>query len=124
MTRILIVLIALGAFCSGIHSPQSENEQFIQGEWRLAGQEEGSEHAWLLEWKFDNGSFRHTGYPPIDQEGKYRIRKDAEELLELELYDQTGTFGSETSVLKIRIGRDNDTLRIDDRSGFKRVTSD
>lgn len=124
MARMLIVIVALGAFCSGLNSPQSANDQFIQGEWRLAGEQKGGEHAWLLEWRFDGGTFRHSGYPPIGQEGKYRILMEREDVLELELYDQNGTFGPDVSLLKIRIRRDNDTLRIDDRPGFKRVTAD
>jgi len=98
---------------------RSENEKYIQGTWRTAGENSG--RAWFLEWIFDNGSFKQTGYPPITQEGKYRVVAASDNKITLELYEQKGTFGEEAGEIQILIDRESNKLTISDRSGFTRT---
>ena len=106
----------------------SEEEQFIQGTWRTGGQlknkDGGPGMSWFLEWTFDNGKFKQTGYPPLSQEGKYRIVKEVGNKLTLELYDQKGTFGTENKTIEIVIDKEKNQLKIQGTDGFTKVKRD
>lgn len=97
----------------------SEAEKFIQGGWRAAG--ESGIRAWFLEWTFANGRFKQTGYPPIVQEGKYRVESAGDDKLALELYDQTGTFGETPRKIEISIDKEAGELTISNTKSFRRV---
>ena len=96
----------------------SENEDYIQGAWRAAG--ETGIRAWFLEWTFDNGNFKQTGYPPIAQEGRYKVISSDGDQITLELYEQKGTFGAGKRTLQILIDED-DQLTISGTKGFSRI---
>ena len=96
-----------------------ESEAFVQGTWRLSGMNDAS-HSWFLEWTFDQGRFTLDGYPPLHQEGKYRVLKEQGRRLTLELYDQQGNFGTRTETLEIVVDKDKETLRIKAQGPFKR----
>jgi hypothetical protein len=96
-------------------------ENYIQGTWRVAGENGG--RSWFLEWSFDNGGFRQTGYPPIIQEGKYRVASAGDDRITLELYGQQGTFGGSDRVLPIIIDRSANRLTISGTKGFSRTGS-
>ena len=95
------------------------NEDFIQGMWRLTGENGG--HAWYLEWTFNRGRFNLRGYPPLAQDGKYRIIKSAGDKLTLELYDQQGNFGTEDGRVEVVLDKKRDTLTIKGQGPFARV---
>ena len=95
-----------------------ENEKFIQGTWRADGENGG--HAWFLEWTFDNGNFKQTGYPPIIQEGKYRVLSAAGDKITLELYEQKGTFGEKPREIQISLDREAGQLTISGTKGFQK----
>ena len=116
---LLIALVGVSA-AAPAHALDSE-EQRIQGTWRLEGANGG--HAWFLEWTFTEGKFTLKGYPPLFQEGSYRITKSGPGRLTLELYDQKGNFGTENSQLEIIIDRRKDKLRIKGQGPFSRVRS-
>lgn len=97
-----------------------DEEKFIQGTWRTAGELDKT-HAWFLEWTFDNGKFKQIGYPPLAQEGKYRVVKTEESKLTIELYDQKGTFGTENKQIVIVIDKEKNKLKIDGKEGFTRT---
>ena len=116
-----LVAIAL-LLCSSLSvasSTKKTNEDFIQGMWRLTGENDG--HAWFLEWTFDHGRFLLKGYPPLAQEGKYRIIKAKGDKLTLELYDQKGNFGTENSQIELVIDKKKDALMIKGQGPFKRT---
>lgn len=98
-----------------------ENEKLMQGTWRLSGMNDAT-HSWFLEWTFDQGKFTLDGYPPLHQEGKYRVLNEQGAKLTLELYDQQGNFGEGTEKLEVIVDKDKDTLRIRDQGPFKRST--
>ncbi len=98
-----------------------ENENFMQGTWRLSGTSDAT-HGWFLEWTFDRGSFTLEGYPPLRQEGKYRVLSDQGNKLSLELYDQQGNFGTDNSQLEIVVDKEQEALKIKDRGPFKRFS--
>jgi hypothetical protein len=94
----------------------AENEAFIQGTWRAAGGD--GIRAWFLEWTFADGTFKQTGYPPIVQEGRYKVTSATGDRITLELYDQKGTFGAENRELQILIDKPAEQLTISGTKGF------
>ena len=121
MKRFLLPLfcIVLVAFSSVTARSPELDEKFIQGSWRAAG--ESGRHAWFLEWTFAAGKFKLDGYPPLHQEGSYRIVHQEDNKLALELYDQQGTFGTENSRIEITSGKDEGTLMIRGQGPFRRT---
>lgn len=116
-----LVAVALILFhtISLASSTRKTNEDFMQGTWRLTGQNGGV--GWFLEWTFDRGTFNLKGYPPLYQEGKYRIIKTDGNKLTLELYDQKGNFGTDNSQIEVVIDKKKDTLTIKAQGPFKRI---
>jgi hypothetical protein len=115
-----LLFIALVAFpCAPARATDSD-EKFIQALWQLQGND-GHGHSWMLEWTFMDGKFTLHGYPPLSQEGRYRIIKTEGNKLTLELYDQKGNFGTENSQVKIIIDKRNDKLKIKDQGPFSRI---
>ncbi len=114
-----LILIALASF-SYIAAPVTDdNEKVMQGTWRLTGS--NGKHAWFLEWTFAEGKFELKGYPPLHQQGKYRIVKTEDNKLTLELYEQSGNFGTENKQMQIIVNKEKDTLMIDDKGPFNRI---
>jgi hypothetical protein len=120
--KFLLLFIALVGFSLAPARVMDSDEQRIQGTWRLAGS--NGSHAWFLEWKFEQGKFTLIGYPPLSQEGSYRIIKIDGAKLTLELYDQKGNFGTENSQIEIVIDKDKDKLKIKGQGPFTRVKSE
>lgn len=114
----IILLLCAGA-AQTASSRVKTNEDFIQGMWRLTGEDHG--HAWYLEWTFHRGRFELKGYPPLAQHGKYRIIRTDGNKLTLELYDQKGNFGTEDSQVEVVFDKKKDTLMIKDKGPFNRV---
>lgn len=102
-----------------------DRETFIQGKWRLTGElpkdKSGYSRVWFLEWTFAGGKFLQTGYPPIRQEGKYRIVNQSDEKLTLELYEQKGNFGTKDRQIEIVVDKKINKLKIWDKENFSRV---
>jgi len=95
------------------------NEESLQGTWRAAG-ETPDRHTWFLEWTFKDGRFKQLGYPPITQEGKYRVVKSEANRLTIELFDQDGTFGKEPQ--RMEISAEDGRLKIQNMKGFVKIT--
>lgn len=95
------------------------DEDYLQGKWRAAGESPGR-HAWFIDWTFDDGKFKQTGYPAILQEGKYRVVSEEDGKLVLELYDQKGTFGEKTRQMEISVEPETKRMTIDRMKGFTR----
>src|SRR5215208_4772438 len=111
-----LLFIALVGFSVAPTSATAPDDKLIQGTWRLEGNNGG--HSWFLEWKFAEGKFTLSGYPPLYQEGSYRIIQTVGAKLTLELYDQKGNFGTETSQIEIVINKDKDKLKIKGQGPF------
>lgn len=114
-------IIALISFSSApARNPITDaNEKLIQGTWRLEGNNNG--HSWFLEWTFEQGKFTLKGYPPLYQEGSYKIVQTDGQKLTVELYDQKGNFGTEKSQIEIVLKKDKDKLKIKGQEPFSRV---
>lgn len=97
----------------------------LQGTWRLSGEtpanNSGRAMAWYLEWKFSNGRFLQTGYPPLAQQGRYRVLKSEANQLTLELYEQKGNFGAADRKIEVTVAESGTELKIDGKSGFVRT---
>lgn len=115
LTIALLLFSSLGA----ASAVRETNEDFIQGMWRLSGQ--NGMYGWYLEWTFNRGRFDLKGYPPLAQDGKYRIVKTDGHKLTLELYDQKGNFGTENSQIEVIIDKKKETLMIKGQGPFKRA---
>jgi major membrane immunogen (membrane-anchored lipoprotein) len=125
MKLLLIVVFSLligfsQAALSSSSCAENSNEEFIQGAWRLTGQND-PKHSWFLEWTFDKGKFDLVGYPPLHQSGKYRVLKTEGSKMTIELYEQKGELGTENSQVEIVIDRDKNTLMIRGQGPFTRV---
>jgi hypothetical protein len=114
-----LLFIALISFSFAPARVVDSDEQFIQGMWRLEGS--NGRLSWFLEWTFMDGKFSLHGYPPLYQEGRYRIIKTEDAKLTLELYDQKGNFGTENSQIEIVIDKRKDKLKIKGQEPFSRV---
>jgi hypothetical protein len=124
MRIIAIIFLGFAAFCGNLIGPSSQNEGFLQGSWRLAGEhkeEDGASRAWFLEWKFENGRFEQKGYPPILQKGAFKVVSDKDDRLLLRLSDQEGTFGKKEREIEIVIHRAAGEIDIDRSAGFQRL---
>jgi len=118
----LLIMLACSALAVSPRATATDSaEQFVQGTWRLSGMNDAT-HSWFLEWTFDHGKFTLDGYPPLHQEGKYRVLKQQGNKLTLELYEQQGNFGAGKEKLEVVVGKDKETLRIKDQGPFKRST--
>jgi hypothetical protein len=106
-------------------TPAESGEHAIQGTWYLSGQVRDTNVrpglSWFLEWTFDQGKFNLAGYPPLHQNGSYRIIRTEGNRLTLELYDQQGNFGTEKSQIEILLQKNKDRLTIKGRGPFKRT---
>jgi hypothetical protein len=111
---------------SNNHVSQENNEEYIWGTWRLDGElppnNTGHGFHWFLEYTFSSdGKFLLTGYPPLMQKGKYRIVKSEDNKLTLDLYEQSGNFGTKDKEIEIVVDIEKETLKIDGKEGFKPV---
>jgi hypothetical protein len=100
----LLFMALVGLSSTPAVFPTVAGDKLIQGTWHLEGND-GHGLSWYLEWTFEQGKFTLKGYPPLYQEGSYRIIKSAADKLTLELFDQKGNFGTENSQIEIVIGR-------------------
>lgn len=118
-----LFFISLISFSSAPARYQADaDEKLIQGIWRLEGSNNG--HSWFLEWKFEQGKFSLKGYPPLYQEGSYKIVKADDKKLTIELYDQKGNFGTEKSQIEIVVHKEKDKLKIKGQEPFSRVKAE
>ncbi len=120
---LFLSLCAVILFASFTVSAQT-NREFIQGKWRLDGQLPGKNGkpgmSWFQEWIFGDGTFSESGYPPLFQKGKFRVLKDEDNVLTLELYEQSGNFGTKNSNLVIVVDQNEASLKIGQNAGFKK----
>jgi hypothetical protein len=105
---------------------KESNEEFTVGTWRLDGElppnNTGHGFHWFLEYTFNaDGTFILNGYPPLMQKGKYRIVKSEDAKLTLELYEQSGNFGTKDKTIEIQVDRKKGILNIDGKEGFRRT---
>lgn len=119
LSPLLAITLLLFSSLALASSVKKTNEDFIQGMWRLTGENGG--HAWFLEWTFDKGRFDLKGYPPLAQGGKYRIVKAEGNKLTLELYDQKGNFGTDDSRIEVVMDKKKDALTIKGQGPFARI---
>ena len=125
MKYILLLLFISMALSFPVASRAKDaNDDSIQGTWYLSGQvdnKDGPGLSWFLEWTFDHGKFNLSGYPPLHQEGRYRIIKTEGNKLTLELYDQKGNFGTENSQIEIVVDKEKGSRMIKGQGPFTRV---
>lgn len=113
--------IALAAGCG------PEAERFIQGTWSASGSTPGTpQHrsmSWSIEWTFASGTFRQSGYPPIQSEGRYRVLRAEPASITLTLYQQKGDFSEADRKIEIAIDKAAGTISIDKGPELRRKTA-
>ena len=119
---LLMLMLTLVGAANGVGQKQSVGERVMKGTWLIDGGGDKNTPRWYLEWKFDEqGKFTLNGYPPIHQEGRYRIVKTKGETLTLELFEQQGTLGTDKSQIQVVVNTKLDRLTIKDKGPFRRV---
>jgi hypothetical protein len=119
---ILTLILMCAALITVPAQKQSVTVEIMQGTWIIQGGGENKTPRWFLEWTFENGKFSLSGYPKVQQEGNYRILKNKDGKLTLELFNQKGDWGTKNSQLEIVVDHNNDQLTlIKDKGPFKRV---
>ena len=116
-------LVLLAAGC-GRSSPA---ERFIQGTWYYAGTAPGTpQHraiAFHIEWTFESGRFRQTGYPPLLSEGQYRVVRSTESAITLTLFEQKGNFSESDRTIEIAIDQVAGTISVNKGPDLRRKTA-
>jgi hypothetical protein len=105
--------------------PGVNKEDSIRGTWRLDGElppnNTGHGFHWFLEYTFNaDGTFLLTGYPPLMQKGKYRVARSEDDKLTIDLYEQSGNFGTKDKQIEIVVNKEKRLLTIDGKQGFAR----
>lgn len=104
-----------------VRHQNEKTENLFQGVWRAEGKNGG--YGWFQEWTFVKGNFKQTGYPPIFQEGKYRIIGNQGDKITLELFEQKGTFGENKRIVEIIRDSERESLAVSGTQGFSRITA-
>ncbi len=92
-----------------------KHAQFIQGTWQRKGFSLVGE-PWEICYQFNpNGSFLIEADPPLHTTGNYRILKEVENLLLVELYHIEGDKLAHHNHLPIAVDTKRHIVRIDDR---------
>ncbi len=96
------------------------NKNFILGQWERKGLSPDGE-AWSFRYIFENNSVEMKGIPDFYAKANYRIIKEDENLLSLELANIEGNIEHEQAILMVAVDRKGDRLTIDGKSSYKRV---
>ena len=116
-------LVLLMAGC-GRSSPA---ERFIQGAWYYAGTVPGTpQHraiSFHIEWTFDSGRFRQSGYPPLLSEGRYRVVRSTQSTITLTLFEQKGNFSEADRTIEIAIDQAAGTISVNNGPALRRKTT-
>jgi hypothetical protein len=115
------VLILPALACSAVEQVTPDtNAQFIQGQWSYS-EDLGGGFASVLTWNFRAGHFTLEGYPPLFQEGDYRVVKSEGDTVILRLVNQSGDLSTDDRDIEIILDRSAETLMIDGQGPFHRV---
>ena len=110
---LLLVLVADAPACNVV----SEAERFIQGSWFYTGTLPGLPQyptmPFTIEWTFASGTFRQTGYPPLESEGRYRVVQAGQAAITLTLFQQKGHFSEADRTIAIAIDYEAGAISID-----------
>jgi hypothetical protein len=96
------------------------NRKFILGRWQLKGKNESGEE-WQFEYSFTPTQFTMLGDPHYEAQGEYKVVKEIEGLLILQLTNTTGDIEPDKMFLHIGVQRKLQILLIDGRE-YKRMS--
>lgn len=116
----LFLVIVAAFYLTQMNKNVFHHEGYILGSWKRKGMSpEGL--LWTFEFHFDIEDFQMKGDPDFAATGKYRIIKEIENLLVLELYSVTGDLEHNSLLLEIAVNKKENKLTIDNRSGYERL---
>lgn len=104
LISILVIAFTIGA-CSS-------EEYGFEGKWSFSDELDDG-FSFYKEWHFESHRFSMEGYPPIYQEGHYRVKESRGDTFEVELFDQKGDLGTDPRTIEIILGNDSTQLTIE-----------
>ena len=97
------LLILLSSFVACV--PTGSSKDFLIGAW-FRSETISAGFTSFVRWEFRaDETFLQTGYPPLTQQGRYRILESDNDLLKIRLFEQSGTFGTDDRDLMVQINR-------------------
>jgi hypothetical protein len=121
------LLIAAALACplgAGAAQAQTAAEKFVQGAWHHSGTVPGSvpgrEMSFFIEWRFAQGRFVQTGYPPLHSEGRYRVLYADPTVLKLLLFEQSGNFSERDRTIEIALDPKAQTISVNRGPSLRR----
>jgi len=97
------------------------NAEYIRRTWERKGKSPDGD-AWSFQYRFDRDSFQMHGEPTFHLAGNYKIIKEIENLLRLELYNLQGESDAPRKMINVSIDKKSNRLNIDGRD-FLRIKS-
>lgn len=121
VTFLLIMMIALflltilAYYLIRLNKQKKLHATYIIGTWQRSGQSEAGD-SWKMNYTFSkNGQFSMVGSPTFTMKGKYKIVKEVENLLTLELSALSGDGNTKKQRIQLAVEKKNNQLRIDNR---------
>ena len=117
---LLFLFVVAIYYLSLVDKSKIFNNQFIIGNWERKGvSPEGEE--WNFQYRFYEKNMEMSGTPDYEAQANYRVLKEDENLLIIELYNITGDWEGGNPFIQVAVDKKGDRLTIDHRSGYKRI---
>lgn len=95
------------------------NADYILGTWERKGKSPEGE-PWSFSYQFDRNNFAMTGDPTYNLSGNYKVTKELENLLRLELFNLQGDVEAPRQMLNVSVDKKSNRLNINGKD-FLRV---
>lgn len=116
LLNLFFAIILFIGFLLHIEKKQVLHDHFLYGKWLRRGVAPDG-NAWQISYLFsDSYAFEINAEPPLHLSGKYRIVKEIENLLLVELYDQQGDPSPHPNFVQIAVDTQKQQIAIDNRS--------
>lgn len=114
--NVLFAITVFVAYLLSLDKKRLRHKDFIIGTWQRKGRSPSTGEPWYICYTFDTeGSFRIEADPPLHTQGRYRILREIENLLLVELYHMEGDKLVHFNHLPIAVDKKAGIVRIDER---------
>lgn len=114
--NLLFAITVFTAYLLSVDKKRLRHKEFIVGSWQRSGHSPSSGEAWHICYTFDkHGFFNITADPPLHTQGRYRILKEIENLVLVELYQMEGDKLVHANHLPVAVDKKANIVRIDER---------
>jgi len=121
LVLIFLLVVAAWYFVRIDKKNKIVNADFIRGSWERKGKSPEGD-AWSFVYRFDGNSFSMKGQPAFLLSGNYKVIKEIENLMRLELYNLSGETDSPHKIMNVSVDKKSNRLNIDGRD-FQRIRS-